>query len=185
MEAKSRERGLDMSAGGRLTQTLINISPKWNEKIYLFHKRIVQASLFMWWYLHLHLWRRGVVIITTAQLHSTKPEPRFCAGSNPPRGVSEIHDGDDLWQWSWLEISLNAFRRSTIPQKQFIIIKLLFRGILRTICYFDLLQMLQYQFSQADEAAGKISASWHFCLCWNSYIWLYTNEKTIFNLTKH
>ena len=66
--------------------------------------------------------RRGVVIITTAQLHSTKPELRFCAGSNPARGVSEIRDSEDLWQWSRLEIRLNAFRRSTIPQKQFIII---------------------------------------------------------------
>ena len=63
--------------------------------------------------------RRGVVVITTAQLHSAKPELRFCAGSN---GVSEIRDGEDLWQWSRLEIRLNAFRRSTIPQKQFIII---------------------------------------------------------------
>ena len=42
------------------------------------------------------LWRRGVVVITTAQLHSTKPELRFCAGSNPARGVLEIHDGEDL-----------------------------------------------------------------------------------------
>ena len=33
---------------------------------------------------------------TTAQLHSTKPELRFCAGSNPARGVSEIRDGEDL-----------------------------------------------------------------------------------------
>ena len=39
---------------------------------------------------------RGVVVITTAQLHSTKPDLRFCAGSNPPRGVSEIRDGEDL-----------------------------------------------------------------------------------------
>ena len=31
--------------------------------------------------------RRGVVVITTAQLHSTKPELTFCAGSNPARGV--------------------------------------------------------------------------------------------------
>ena len=38
----------------------------------------------------------GVVVITTAQLHSTKPELRFCAGSNPARGVSEIRDGEDL-----------------------------------------------------------------------------------------
>ena len=34
--------------------------------------------------------------ITTAQLHSTKPELRFCAGSNPARGVSEIRNGEDL-----------------------------------------------------------------------------------------
>ena len=53
--------------------------------------------------------RRGVVVITTSQLHSTKPELRFCAGSNPARGVLGIRDGEDLY----------AFRRSTIPQKQF------------------------------------------------------------------
>ena len=64
--------------------------------------------------------RHGVVDITTAQLHGTKPELRLCAGSNPTRGLSEIRDGDDLWQWSWLEIRPNAFGRSTIPQKQFI-----------------------------------------------------------------
>ena len=68
------------------------------------------------------LWRRGVVVITTAQLHSTKPELRFCAGSNRASGVSEIRDGEGLWQWSRLEIRLKAFCRSTIPQKQFIII---------------------------------------------------------------
>ena len=38
--------------------------------------------------------------------------------------MSEICDCEELWQWSWLEIRLNGFRRSTIPQKQFIIIKL-------------------------------------------------------------
>ena len=42
------------------------------------------------------MWCRGVVVITTAQLPSTKPELRFCAGSNPARGVSEIRDGEDL-----------------------------------------------------------------------------------------
>ena len=35
-------------------------------------------------------------LITTAQIHSTKPELRFCAGSNPARGASEICDGEDL-----------------------------------------------------------------------------------------
>ena len=40
--------------------------------------------------------RRGVVVITTAQLQSIKPELRFCSGSNTDRGVSEIRDGEDL-----------------------------------------------------------------------------------------
>ena len=48
----------------------------------------------------------GVLVIITIQPHSTKPDLRFCAGSNPARGVSEIRDGEDLWQWSWLEIRL-------------------------------------------------------------------------------
>ena len=38
----------------------------------------------------------GVVVITFAQLHSTKPELRFCAYSNLARGVSEIRDSEDL-----------------------------------------------------------------------------------------
>ena len=41
-------------------------------------------------------WRRDVLVITTAQSHSTKLELRFCAGSNPARGMSEIRDGEDL-----------------------------------------------------------------------------------------
>ena len=41
------------------------------------------------------MWRRGVVVVATAQLHSSMPELRFCAGSNPARGVSEIRDGED------------------------------------------------------------------------------------------
>ena len=45
---------------------------------------------------HWNLWRRGVLVISTAQLRSTKLELRFCAGSNPVGGVSEIRDGEDL-----------------------------------------------------------------------------------------
>ena len=34
---------------------------------------------------------RGVVVVNeTAQFHSTEPELRLCAGSNPVRGVLEI-----------------------------------------------------------------------------------------------
>ena len=47
-------------------------------------------------FFHTCWWRRGVVVITTAQLHATKPEFRFCTGSNPARGESEIRDGEDL-----------------------------------------------------------------------------------------
>ena len=50
------------------------------------------------------LWRHGVVVITTAKFHSTKPELRFYTGSNPTRGVSEICNGENLWRWSRLEI---------------------------------------------------------------------------------
>ena len=85
------------------------------------------------------------MVITTAQLHSTKFELRFCAGSIPARGVSEICDGEDLWQWSRLEIRLNAFRRSTIPQKQFLIFIIIIIIIIKhcrvllvnTCFYFD------------------------------------------------
>ena len=45
---------------------------------------------------HFYSWRRGAVVIPTAQLHLTKPELKFCAGSNPTGGVSEIRDGEDL-----------------------------------------------------------------------------------------
>ena len=36
---------------------------------------------------------RGVVVIATTQLYSTKPELKFCSGSSPACGVSEIRDG--------------------------------------------------------------------------------------------
>ena len=42
------------------------------------------------------LWRRGVVVITTAPPHLTMPEIRFCTGSNPVHGVLEFDDGEDL-----------------------------------------------------------------------------------------
>ena len=41
---------------------------------------------------------------------------------HPARGVSEIRNDEDLWQWFRLEIRLDTFRLSTMPQKQLIII---------------------------------------------------------------
>ena len=37
-----------------------------------------------------------VVVITTAQLNSTKPVLSFCAGSDPARLASGIRRGEDL-----------------------------------------------------------------------------------------
>ena len=42
------------------------------------------------------IWLRGVAVITTAQLHSTKPKLGYCVGSKPARGVLEIRDGEDI-----------------------------------------------------------------------------------------
>ena len=42
------------------------------------------------------MWHRGVVVITTAKLHSTKPKLRFYAGANPARDVSEIRSGENF-----------------------------------------------------------------------------------------
>ena len=36
------------------------------------------------------------MVITTAQLHSTRPELTLCAGSSPTCSMSEIRDGEDL-----------------------------------------------------------------------------------------
>ena len=43
-----------------------------------------------------HAMRPVVVVITAAQLQSTKPELRLCTGSNPACGMSEIRNGEDL-----------------------------------------------------------------------------------------
>ena len=67
-------------------------------------------------------WHRDVVAIANAYLHSAKLDLRFCVGSNPTCGVSKACGSENVWQWSWVEIRLNTFCRSTISQKQFIII---------------------------------------------------------------
>ena len=45
-------------------------------------------------YNKIHLHGCGVVVITTAQLHSIKPEPSFFVGSNTACGVLETRDGE-------------------------------------------------------------------------------------------
>ena len=69
-------------------------------------------NLYMATFLVVYLapWCSGYHYCTTSL---KKAWIRFCAGSNPAHGVSEIRDGEELWQWSWLEIRLNVFRPST------------------------------------------------------------------------
>ena len=62
-------------------------------------------------------WRRGVVVITTAQLHSTSLDSGSAQFKPCSRRVGDSR-WRDLRQWSRLEIRLNAFRQSTISQKK-------------------------------------------------------------------
>ena len=48
----------------------------------------------------------------------TQALTKLCASSNPACDMLEIQNGKDLWQWSGLEIRLNAFSWSIILQKQ-------------------------------------------------------------------
>ena len=146
------------------------------------------------------MWRRGVVVITTAQLHSTKPELRFSAGSNPARGVSEIRYGEDLWQWPRLEISLNAFRRSTIPQKTihhhhhhhlmkaFISKFLNFEFLTLRFCtYLDLLKTRYYVWSDIGWVAHICMTDMTWCLTFYFISLLscfHGNDKYQWNLVK-
>ena len=65
-------------------------------------------------YKNLDLWCHGAVVLHNF-IHQS-------LNSCPTCSTSEISDDEDLWQWSQLEIRLNAFCQSTIPQKKFIII---------------------------------------------------------------
>ena len=77
---------------------------------------------WFWSFDNLELWHAVVHwLITTAQLHSTKPELRFYADSNPARGVPEIRDGEDPWQWSRLEVRLSSVNHTT-KTKQFTLV---------------------------------------------------------------
>ena len=89
------------------------------------------------------------MVITTAQLHSTKSEFRFCAGSNPARGMSKIWDGENLWQWSGLEIKtkrLSSFNHSskTIYHHQDILILFILRNWFLTVLIVALIVKTKY-----------------------------------------
>ena len=121
----------------------------------------------------------GALVITIAQLHSIKSELRLCAGSNTAFGVSEICDSEYLWQWSWLKIKLNAFRRSTILQKHIIIIIIIIIIKVSTHCrIIDLygkiivmifLLLINILISFGMCSAPKLSMSHYYDLLFNTY----------------
>ena len=122
----SKNISISSSSSSSLS-SLLSIS--WNWHHFAFRTSMLCQKYWFgsaaWRLSRLPLMHRGVVVTTIAQLHSTNPELRFCAGSNPAGGVSEICDGEDPWQWSRLEMRLNSFCWSTIPQKQFITITII------------------------------------------------------------
>ena len=92
-----------------------------------FHKILIEQLILI----NITLCHCSVAVIKTAELPSSKQELRFGAGSNSVCDLSQIRDGEDLCQWSLLEIRLNTFRWSTTPQKQFIIIIMMIIKILK------------------------------------------------------
>ena len=47
-------------------------------------------------FLKMALFSLIIRLYNTSQLHSIKPDFRFCADLNPARSVSEIRDGEDI-----------------------------------------------------------------------------------------
>ena len=67
-----------------------------NESIPVVETDVLQKEKKAEKFSFMRLWRHGVVVITTAQLHLNKPEFRFCTGSNLAGGISETRDDKDL-----------------------------------------------------------------------------------------
>ena len=145
-----------------------------------------------------------VIIFITSKaehLHSIKFEIRFCACSNTACGVSEILDGENLWQWSRLEIGLNVFCRWTIPQKQFINFinsssAKVFRSS-RLDVSFKILALVQNFYFMKKWLhhrffLGKLPIVFRTAICslemklsWNDFLHSFSEVYSSFNLTKH
>ena len=102
------------------------------------------------------LWGRGAVVITTAQLHSTKHELRLCGGLNSPRSVSEICDGEILSEiLTMVPAGNKAKRPSSVNHttKQFIIIinRVLFRPLtIKSVRNIESLLLIKLRASERD-----------------------------------
>ena len=61
-------------------------------------------------------------LLTTAQIHSTKSELRFCIGSNPARSMSKIRDGEDTTKKFTKTIQNWIFARQRTRDKNYCIV---------------------------------------------------------------
>ena len=92
----------------------------------------------------------------------------------------EISDGDDLWQWSRLEVRLYTYLRSSITRKQFIIIIIIiifyqrfilfYTRCLFTIVYVELYGSF-YIFETSANFKGLIIGLLSFCMMIRIYFW--------------
>ena len=102
------------------------------------------------------LWGRGAVVITTAQLHSTKHELRLCGGLNSPRSVSEICDNEILSEiLTMVPAGNKAKRPSSVNHttKQFIIIinRVLFRPLtIKSVRNIESLLLIKFRAFERD-----------------------------------
>ena len=66
---------------------------------------------FMYIYVHTSALMSWLWLLYNLHSYSTKPELKVYPSSNFTRGMLEIRNVEDLWQWSRLEKILSAFRR--------------------------------------------------------------------------
>ena len=107
--------------------------------INLFHSMLPSWSSFAtmcsfslkWFYSSLITRVRSLWLIHNLSMPQKKSEIRFCACPNSARGVSEICNGENFWQWSRLEIrhkrlsSLNHYAKTIHHLYQFMPFSLL------------------------------------------------------------
>ena len=106
---------------GTLTTTIGGFWVSLNYPIVNLRKLYAPKRLYVAWFIDVFFDKIQTIafiaaVITTAQLHSTKPKLRFCSHWNPTYYVSEVCNVENPWKWYRLEIRLNALLWSTIPE---------------------------------------------------------------------
>ena len=91
--------------------------------IYDWHPCLQLAKIFWMKHSNIYKWnslcmlsRHCVVVSTFSQIHSTKPELRFCVNLNPAFHVSETCNGENLLQKCWQRffiIIINPSQKTT------------------------------------------------------------------------